>query len=204
VTAAVLLDLLRGRRSIRRFRNEAIDRAVVRQLVDAARWAPSAGNRQDWELVVVTSAEVKGQMAQAVAEAWDAALHETGSEAVRDSVGSYAHNFDWFLAAPLVLAAACADPAAFLTDLVGPRAAAVSGARFSAAMAVENLLLMAHALGLGSCCLTGPLAAEERLKALLGMGRRRELVCLVALGIPDEAPAPPDRRSIDDMVRFVE
>jgi nitroreductase len=204
VTAAVLLDLLRGRRSVRRFRSEPISHAVVRQLVEAARWAPSAGNRQDWEVVIVSASELKAKMAQAVTQEWDSALRETSSEVVRDAVRPYACNFDWFLSAPLVLVVACAEPATFLTDLVGPRAGAVSGARFSAAMAVENLLLMAHALGLGSCCLTGPLAAEERLKAIVGTGRRRELVCLVALGIPDEAPVAPERRPVDDIVRFIE
>jgi len=65
-------------------------------------------------------------------------------------------------------------------------------------------MLMAHTLGLGSCCLTGPVAGEERLKALLRIGRRRELVCLVALGVPAETPAVPERKALEDVVRFIE
>jgi nitroreductase len=69
------------------------------------------------------------------------------------------------------------------------------------AAAIENLLLCAHALGLGACWMTGPLVAAEALAAILEVPRGWTLSALVPVGRPAERPATPPRRPRDALVR---
>ncbi len=69
-------------------------------------------------------------------------------------------------------------------------------------MAVQNLLLAAHALGLGSCVLTAPLIVRDVVVRELSLPQEFDLTCLVALGHPDETPAPPRRKSIEQIAEF--
>jgi nitroreductase len=66
----------------------------------------------------------------------------------------------------------------------------------SVAAALTQLLLAAHALGLGACWMTGPLVAAAELRALLAVPDGWELAALVPLGYPAEQPAPPRRRAL--------
>ena len=66
------------------------------------------------------------------------------------------------------------------------------------------LLLAAHATGLGACCMTGALAASAELAAIIGLDRRREIVCLVAVGRPAENPAAPSRKPTSEITEIIE
>jgi len=66
----VLFDIIRGRRSIRRFLEKPVPAELLERLMEAACWAPSASNRQDWFFTVVTSVSTKRKMAQAVRARW--------------------------------------------------------------------------------------------------------------------------------------
>ncbi len=64
VSPDALLDLLRGRRSIRRYRPEPVPEEMLRQVLEAGRWAPSASNRQPWAFIVVRDPEIRHRVAQ--------------------------------------------------------------------------------------------------------------------------------------------
>ncbi|MFA6093475.1 MAG: nitroreductase family protein [Elusimicrobiota bacterium] len=197
------MDLARERRSVRDFLPDPVPHDLMQRLIDAASWAPSAGNRQDWEFIVVESAAAKRELASAVRKRWDALLAKAQS-GTTESLKNYASNFDWFANAPALVAVTSKTPADFLEELLGGTASAVSGGRLSAAMAAQNLMLSAHAAGLGSCCLTGPLAAQEEMKPILGISRRREIVCLIAVGRPLHNPPAPVRKPLEKISRYIE
>lgn len=200
-----ILQALRERRSVRRFRPERVDRDRILALIEAASWAPSAHNRQDAEFAIACGSAVTARMAAAVRAKWEALLAGRGSGgAVAEALAASVGHFDWFGEAPAIVAVSVKRPESFLVALAGERARAVSGACASAAMAAQNLMLAAHAHGLGSCCLSGPLIAEEELKVLLGIGTRRELVCLIALGYPAERPSMPPRKPAATIARFID
>lgn len=198
-----LLATLRARRSVRRFGPDPVPRETLERLLEAASWAPSAGGRQDWEFTAIASEALKLSMAAAVTRRWAELLEGCSSQAVRETLGPYTGNFDWFARAPVVIAVWARRPETFLTRLLEGEAAGVAGSRTSAAMAAQNLMLAASALGLGSCCLTGPLAAADSLRDLLEVDRRHELVCLLAVGFPAEAPSPAPRRPVSRIARFL-
>ncbi len=73
----------------------------------------------------------------------------------------------------------------------------------SASLAVENLLLMAHDLGLGASGLTGPLIAQDDLSDVLCIPEGWSIVALVAVGYPDELPKAPARKPAAEVTRWI-
>ncbi len=199
-----LMEVIRGRRSVRMFKREPVPREMIERIVDAAGWAPSAGNRQDWEFTVVYADPVKRELGKLTRAAWDAMLARPDAESVAEELKRHSRYFSWFSRVPVVIAVSAHEADGYMAYLCGADAADIAGHKTSGAMAAQNLLLAAHALGLGTCCLTAPLAAKEEIKTLLGLGRRRDLVCLIALGWPSgESPIMP-RKAVDQIMKVVE
>ena len=197
---AALSSILRGRRSIRRFRPDPVSDDAVMAMAEAASWAPSARNRQAWRLVAVSSAERIRAMAEAV-QAEGARLRAVLGER---APGGFLEDFLHFAGAPLVFAPfhrASPDPLRAL-GVEHPVAGQVElDSLSSVAAAVQNLLLCAHALGLGACWMTGPLVAAGALRRILEVPDGWKVSALVPVGLPAEAPAPPRRRSLERLLR---
>lgn len=202
-----LLDLVATRRSVRSFTDEPVDDATVLRLVEAARWAPSAGNRQPWRVVAVRDHSLILRMGEAVRQRTDEVRGDLRSGAER-TVGAYLEAFSHFVGAPLVLAFIHRGGVDMLEASrkgqgggrgLDPEA----GALASTAAAIQNLLLAAHALGLGACWMTGPLLAEKELGELLEAPRGWRVTALVPVGHPAAIPDPPPRRPAERFLRFL-
>ncbi len=161
----VLEGLIRGRRSVRRFSNQPVSAEHLARLVEAFRWAPSAGNAQPWRLIVVRSAELRHGLATS-------ALSQRFVEQ-----------------APVVFVV-CADLER-ARQTYGDRGASLYCLQDTAA-ATQNLLLMAHALGLGACWVGA--FRESMVAELLSVPRHLRPVAMVPVGWPDDRPCPPVRR----------
>ncbi len=197
------LEFVRSRRSIRKFRKDPLPREALGRIIEAASWAPSASNRQDWEFTIITSPTTKKKMEDIVRNCWESILDKSQTGAVKEELERYTKNFDWFSQAPVLIAISAKKPETFLCHLVGEVADDVAGTGISAAMAAQNLMLAAHTFGIGSCCTTGPLAAQGSLKDLLGLGKRRKIVCLIALGYPAEQPEAPLRKPVEKIAKYI-
>jgi nitroreductase len=198
-----LLELIRARRSIRRFSDRAVSREDIFRLLEAARWAPSNHNRQPWRFLVIEDQkqirQLAGTVSQGVSEKTKS-LPEMAAEYIRQ----FEQYATFFANAPVLLAVLHKHPvsvsAPVLAGLKNPDL--ISGEPLSVAMAVQNLLLAAHSLRLGTCVLTGPLLAQDALAGALDLPAGHDLTCLVALGHPAESPAPPRRKTIEQIVEF--
>lgn len=199
-----LLSFIRGRRSVRRFKPDPVPRATIERLIETATFAPSAMNRQDWYFIIVEREEKRRAMVEAARKKWEklAAAHPD-SGAVKE-LAEHAVKYSRFDVAPALIAIACRRTDDLQRQVLNADADAVAGSTISAAMAAQNLMLTAHALGLGTCCFTGPLAARKELEELLGLHRRHALVCLIAVGVPDETPSAPARKPLRYITRFEE
>ena len=203
---------LASRRSVRRFRPDEVPRATLRRVLEAAILAPSASNQQPWRFLVVTSPARRRVMADAVRAVIDqiaARIPEESQPAFR----AYGEYFTRFEHAPVVIA-----PLARGLPLLGHlidehtpadlRAAVAHVERHSGvvgtSLALQNLLLAAHAEGLGASAMTGPLLAEAALRPALAIPPSWTLVALVPMGFPDEAPTRTERKRLDHVVRFLD
>ncbi len=195
------LAWLRTRRSVRAFADRPIERAVLERLIDAAVTAPSNTNRQPWRFAVVTDPQRKAAIAGAVKAQADEmkAIIARGHHA--EDFGNYGDFFHEPLAAAAALvipqyraypdlianfiASGGGDPAQFAT------ASAMQAELCSTAGAVMNLLLAAHAHGLGACWMAGPMIARDQIGAQLGIAEPWRMIGAVALGYP--VGATPER-----------
>ena len=200
-----LLELIRARRSIRRFSDRAVSREDIAHLLEAARWAPSNHNRQPWKFLVIQDKQQIQHLAEVVSRGLSEKL-KLLPEAAAAYANEFTHFSTFFAGAPVLLVARHKWPvsvsAPVLAELKNPEL--VSGEPLSVAMAVQNLLLAAQALGLGACVLTGPLLVQDLVARALEIPAGQDLTCFVAIGYPAEAPTPPRRKSIEQIVEFWE
>ena len=185
----ILYRLLRERRSIRRYVDRPVERALVERLLEAAAWAPSAHNRQPWRFAVIEDGATKERLAEAMNAALRADLAADGLPP--DQIETQAARRRARLArAPLLilLCLSMADMDCY-PDAKRQRAEWTMATQ-SLALAGQNLLLAAHAEGLGACWLCAPLFCPEVVRASLGLPADWEPQAFISLGWPDERPQP--------------
>lgn len=180
-----LLELIHSRRSIRRYTAEPVPAATIEQLLEAAVWAPSAHNRQPWRFVVITSDPTKRRLAAAMGEQLRRDLVADGRPPEfieRDAGRSYAR----LTSAPalILLSLTMADMDAY-PDERRARNEGIMAAQ-STAMAGQNLLLAAHALGLGACWVCAPLFCPEVVRETIDLPADWQPQGLITLGYPAE------------------
>lgn len=208
-----LFDALQGRRSIRRFKQIPVPDEDIMKILDAGRHAPSANNSQPWSFLVIKDRALLGRMAEAVRTMVDSMLPFAESEKQRARLAAYRNTFyTFFENAPLVIAVFMEPHDAGTDTVLGKmgytptdimRLRPLPGLQ-SVSAAVQNMLLAIHALGYGSCWMTGPLVAQEAFKKLLGYGKERSIVALLPVGVPGENPPAGNRKPLEGIVQIKE
>ena len=197
--------LLESRRSVRKFASRPVNRRDLFRVLEAARWAPSNHNRQPWRFRVIEDRDQIANLARQVEAELNEKLKSLPAVA-SGYVAEFAPHATFFPNAPVLILALHKLPVSFASALLKhlPHPELVSGEPLSAAMAVQNLLLAAHSLGLGTCVLTAPLIAQDAIQSQFSPLAGYEITCLIALGFPDEDPLPPRRKSIEQIAQFLE
>ncbi len=175
---------MRGRRSIRRYTDQPVAPVLLEELLEAAIWAPSAHNRQPWRFCVVQGT-MRQTLSAAMAVAWRRDLLADGADPawVNEHVTMRATR----IAGAPALVVACLSMAEMdsYPDARRAQAERTMGTQ-SVALACQNLLLAAHAAGLGSCWICAPLFVPEVVRATLALAADWEPQALLTLGWPAE------------------
>ena len=193
-------DVVGTQRAIRRLKADPIPPAVLRQILDAAICAPSGGNRQGWSFIVVQDPAVRAKLAElyrqsfegllAQAPAYRAATTAPSDSPDRKMIESALHLAEHMAEAPVLILACIA------TD--GARPGLTSGA--SIYPAVQNILLAARALGVGSTLTTvHHRFRHDEVRALLGVPTDVEVAALIPLGYPRGSFGRPPRRPVTEV-----
>ena len=166
-----VFEAIKTRRSIRAFTKQDVSKEDVRKLLDAARWAPSAGNIQPWEFIVVRDLETKKELSTA-------ALDQTFIEE-----------------APVVIVV-CANLilSARGYDIRGSSLYCLQ----DTAAAIQNMLLAACALGLATCWVGA--FYEEEARKVLNIPNGVRPIAIIPVGHPAEKPEAPYRRPLSEIV----
>ena len=177
-------DAVTTQRAMRRLKTDPIPETTLRQIMDAAICAPSGGNRQGWSFLIVRDAAKRTRLGELYREAWGelsqlpyyaGAAKEPADSPVGKMLASARHLGEHIGEAPvLILACIALDP--------GTRASITTGA--SIYPAVQNIMLAARALGIGSCITTIHKFRDPQVKELLGIPADVETAALVPLGYP--------------------
>jgi coenzyme F420-0:L-glutamate ligase / coenzyme F420-1:gamma-L-glutamate ligase len=181
-----IFDLIVTRRSIRRYKPEAVPRELIEQVLKAAIWAPSAHNRQPWRFAVVTEQERKEHLARAMGQRLRRDLAADGvAEAVIDADAG--RSYSRITSAPVLIALCLSmvDMDCYPDDRRNQ--AEYIMAVQSTAMAGQNLLLAAHELGLGACWMCAPLFCPDVVRDALELPEDWQPQALLTLGYPAES-----------------
>lgn len=195
-------EAIESRRSIRKYRDKPVSQEVIRELIDAARLAPSTSNTQSWKFKVVTDLVVRQELRQA------------------------AFNQKFIEQAPVVIAC-CLDLDAFkekgkktlqlvLKGAVRPSMEMVLQAArggpdedfdaeqliidgtINVAIAIEHIVLTAEELGLGTCWVR--FFDPERAAETLELPDSLVLLSLLTVGYPDQSPAQRPRKQLEEIL----
>jgi F420 biosynthesis protein FbiB-like protein len=193
-----LHDFLRSRRSVRRFAARPVGEDILRRLLESATRAPNAHNRQPWRFVHLKSAASREQLAAAMAPDFRAALESEGLD--REAIeAQLARSRDRITEAPeailLCLDRSVLDTYADENRSRGEHLMAVQ----SVALAGGQLLLAAHAEGLGGVWVCAPLFVPDEVRQALALDESWEAQGLLLLGYSAKDVEARPRRDLEDI-----
>lgn len=168
-----VFEAIKGRRSIRAFQSRDVPSGIVEKLIEAARWAPSAGNIQPWEFVIVRNPETKKRLAEAA----------LGQSFIEE--------------APVVIVV-CADEERSASGY-GSRGRTLYCIQDTAA-AIQNIHLAAYALGLSTCWVGA--FREDEARKILKIPEGVRPVAIIPVGYPAESPTPRSRRPLKQIIHY--
>ena len=182
-----LMKAIKGRRSIRKYTSKAVDDKTLNIILEAARQAPSWANTQCWRFIVVRDSQLRNKLADTAIDVANGKPNR-GAEAMRIT--------------PIAIVA-CAEmrkAGYFLREPREPVTDKGDWYMYDVALAMQNLTLAAHGLGLG----TVHIGAFDALKAaeILGVPEGFAVVAMTPLGYPDEAPNPRPRKELNEIVFY--
>lgn len=183
-----VFEAINTRHSISKVQPEPISFEIIETLLYAAVQAPNHFRVRPWRFVVLRG-ESRVRLGEVMAESLRSRSPESSESALAVELSRP-------LRAPVIIAVAVDQP-------VEPKISEIENI-CAAAAAVENLLLAAHALGIGGMWRTGPAASDPNVKSFLGFSPQQHLIAFIYLGYPVEQPEQPPRPSFTDRVVWME
>ena len=180
-----VVQLVRSRRAIRRYLDKPVPQDLLNKILEAAMWSPSAHNRQPWRFAVLTDADEKVRLANAMGNR----LREdrlADGDALDVIERDVARSYGRITGAPVVIAVCLSmgdmDSYPDTHRIEAERTMTVQ----SVAMAAQSLWLLAHAAGLGMCWLCAPLFVPQLVRDTLDLPPDWEPQGLMTMGWPAE------------------
>jgi nitroreductase len=204
-----LLEMIKTRRSIRRYKQGYVADELLEKIMEAGRWSPSGDNGQPWRFILVRNPETKKALGKIAAEGSGrrfTAEYFTGRmqerfEGLKDPEKKakafqklISGEVSAFLASAPVIIAVCAK-----LD--------VWDVPYDSAMAIQNMQLMAHGLGLGTCVVVAPVSDmrdDIKTMKLLKIPRGYKIIAPLVIGYPDENPNPRPRMPLEEIIFYEE
>jgi F420 biosynthesis protein FbiB-like protein len=195
-------QFIRSRRSVRRFLPDPVPEEILQRILETAIWAPSSHNRQPWRFAVLTGEESRRCLADAMGEDFCRDLQADGLPQ-EQIVLQVERSRKRIIEAPAAILL-CLDSAEMDTYPDERRQEAeYQMAVQSVAMAGQNLLLAAHAEGLGAVWICAPLFAQDAARGALSLPETWHPQGLVLLGYIEAIPSTRGRKSIAEVAKFL-
>jgi nitroreductase/ketosteroid isomerase-like protein len=186
-------DILKNRRTVRKFKTDPVPEEHIMKILDAARLAPTSGNQQPWKFLVVRDRkkidELKATVIKWIVKRIKEKYHLDESVAAEKGK-NYESVIEGNLSAPVLIVV--------LVDSKSPYPDYI---HTDGDLAVENLMLAARALGYGTGYYTS-FYPEEIIKPLFNIPDNYKLICVTPVGIPENWPPMPPKKDIKDLVVF--
>jgi nitroreductase len=172
------IDLVKTRRSIRKYKPDPVPREMIDACVEAARYAPSASNTQGWRFFIVEG--------------------ELREKLVEEALGGIVVPNRFAATAPVIVVLAM--KLSMVTHRIGARVKDIDYHLVDAGVAGEHFVLQAAELGLGTCWIGW--FNKGAVRSLLGIPSGWDIPALITLGFPAEEPKPRERRPASEICTF--
>lgn len=193
---------LRTRRSIRRFKGEAVSKKLIEHILETATFAPSAHDKQPWRFVVITTPTAKKKLLEAVTGRFRLDMTRAGSseKEIQERIDRTARRTN---EAPVIIIL-CRDvkQVNFQKDETAQYAENIMSKQSVAAAGLQ-LLLAAHAEGLGGTWICWPLFAPKEICEALDLASDWESQGMIFLGYPEEEPDAPVRTPVREITKYL-
>jgi F420 biosynthesis protein FbiB-like protein len=190
-----LQEIIKNRRSVRKFLSKSVPKDLILEILQAAGWAPSAHNSQPWRFILLQDANVKADLAKRMADAWAADLKNDGLTA-EESIRL--ERMERFANAPALIIACLTMEGLRKFPDKNRQSYERDLAVESLGAGLENLLLTAHASGLGACWYCAPAFCKDIVRDVLKIPDSVEPSALIILGYPDESPSVPPKKELKE------
>jgi len=177
-------EAIRGRRSIRAYTSQPVPLETIRAIVEAGTWAPSAKNGQQWRFTVLT-----GQAKKRLTDLFRSKLETIYSRRGIRYMGSSLNSCSIMEQAPILIMVWNAGDKGWESEVHG------------VAAAIQNMLLKAHSIGLGSLWIADIYYALDALADHLG--KPWKLIAAVAIGWPASPSQVPTKKTVDEVTEFL-
>ena len=175
------IECIKGRRSIRSYTDEPVDRETINKIVEAASYAPSWKHTQTARYTVIDSKELKDSIADGC-------------------TNTYPGNGNIIKQAPvLVVVSFVKNRAGFERDGSFSTSKEDRWEMFDSGVATEAFCLAAKAYGLGTVIMG---LIDDSIKEAIELPEGQDVSCVICLGYPNEEPVAPKRKAVDDLVSF--
>ena len=174
------IDIVRSRRSVRRYKPDPVPREMIEKCLEAARYAPTACDTQSWRFIIAEG-ELKDRIAS-------------------ECLGELPVPNRWAVEAPVIVAMASATD--LITHGIGARLKGTRYELIDAGIAGEHFVLQAAELGLGTCWLGW--YRKKKLRKLLELPRGWEVTALITLGWPEGDLSEKARKPLEDIREYRE
>jgi coenzyme F420-0:L-glutamate ligase/coenzyme F420-1:gamma-L-glutamate ligase len=194
--------VIKGRRSIRRYKETRVENQTLEDILQAALWAPSAHNRQPWRWIILQNEDDRLTLARAMGKALVRTRTADGDDplAIQKDVE---RSVERIRQAPVAIVA-CLDITVLdrYPDSERDHAEYLMAVQ-SVAMAGQNIMLLAHAEGLGSCWMCAPLFSPASVHEAFEIPEDWIPQGLILLGYPDSQGREPPRKPFKEVVRWI-
>ena len=200
------LDLVKKRRSMRRFKPDPIPEEHIEKILEAARWAMSGANGQPWEFIAVKNPETRDKIVDIVTEQTRRVriFELSRVEELRQPQLARPTKTQVGIKDAPVIIIVCGDPRAYQATVLGHFVYSSEYDNFHMSLANTTMLihLAAAALGLSSRWVTILPPWEKDLKDLLGIPKEFRIYNIVPIGYPAYEPPPTYRRELSEIVHY--
>jgi nitroreductase len=211
-----LAELIKSRRSIRRWEDKPVSEKLLLEAVELATYAPNGGNQQNWRFYVILNRDIIRSIADAVQSRAD--LMASWPEAAKygEITTRMLQRSSFFRSAPAAIAVATRQYESAIEQLSAGRKETDARAREiyewrhianagiqSVASAIAYLLLILHQMGLGAVWMTGPMQAKGEIEKILNIPEGMDLVAFIPVGYPAENPDLRMRKPVSEVSEVI-
>ncbi|MEM4499476.1 MAG: nitroreductase family protein [Sulfolobales archaeon] len=198
-----ILTTILSRSSIRWFKQDEVSDHIINKILECGIRAPNAGGSEPWFFIVVKNYELRIKIHKLLLEAHKLYATSALKEPLpQDKIDKWLKKIEEGMYYAPIYIAVYADlkRATHREELIHMERTYITQ---SVAAAIENILLAAHALGIGAVWLGVPLLIQEKFNKLLNPPEKCELQAIIALGYPAETPKTRPRRPINEVVKYI-